>query len=219
MSGDYSYQVHRLESQNDEIEHELRSKLGDVEDLDYELHDIRGDIRSVEDDLSSVSSNLSELDDDLRNHIRDTGQALKRLTGRVQALEAHLLAAGGAPHADLDTLDPQWKKLARTANHGWHVRSGLLSPHQRDIHHSHIREHNHALQQRDEHRVKAVEAARTLASQPPTSREFQQASRISPPPAAWRSTTSNAPTNWPTAPRPPRRSSTRTTCCARRKHR
>ncbi|MEU5836324.1 hypothetical protein ABZ820_22020 [Streptomyces diacarni] len=178
MSDDYSYQVRRLESRTGGVEHELhslRSKLGEVEDLDYELSDIRGDIRSLEDDLNTARNDLTELDNDVRGHIRDTDQALKRLTGRVQALEAHLLAAGGAPLADLDTIDPEWKKLARTAIHGWHVRSGLLPTHQREAHRQKIREYEGAVEERDEHRKKVVEAAGFLASQPRTSREFKQA--------------------------------------------
>ncbi|WP_158861358.1 hypothetical protein [Streptomyces rimosus] len=131
MSDDYGYQVRRLETQTGSMESELyslRSKLGEVEDLDDELRDIRGDLRSLEDDLSTVRNELTELDTNVRGHIQDTDQALKRLTGRVQTLEAHLLAAGGAPRADLDTIDPQWTKLARTADHGWHVRSGWWRP-------------------------------------------------------------------------------------------
>ncbi|MFF8919029.1 hypothetical protein ACF08M_38470 [Streptomyces sp. NPDC015032] len=129
MSDDYGYQVRRLETRTGGVEyelHSLRSKLGEAEDLDYELRDIRGDVRSLEDDLSTVRNELTELDDDVRGHIQDTDQTLKRLTGRIQALEAHLLAAGGAPRADLDTIDPEWMKLARTASHGWHVRSGSM---------------------------------------------------------------------------------------------
>nr|WP_239135452.1 hypothetical protein [Streptomyces sp. SID12488] len=155
--------------------HSLRTKLGEVEDLDYELRDIRGDIRSIEDDLSTVRNDLTELDDDVRGDIRGTEQALKRLTGRVQALEAHLLAAGGAPLADLDTTDPEWKKLARTANHGWNVRSGLLPGHQREAHRLNIRHYEGAVEERDEHRDKVVEAAGILASQPRTSQQFKQA--------------------------------------------
>ncbi|WP_028815218.1 hypothetical protein [Streptomyces flavidovirens] len=178
MSDDYGYQVRRLETRTGGMEHELhslRSKLGEVEDLDYELRDIRGDIRSLEDDLSTVRNDLTELDDDVRGHIQGTDQSLKRLTGRVQALEAHLLAAGGAPLADLDTIDPEWMKLARTANHGWHVRSGLLPRHQREAHRIKVREYEGAIAERDEHRDKVVEAAGILATQPRTSREFKQA--------------------------------------------
>jgi DNA repair exonuclease SbcCD ATPase subunit len=178
VSDDYGYQVRRLETRTGGVEHELhslRSKLGEVEDLDYELRDIRGGLRSLEDDLSTVRNDLTELDDDVRGHIQDTDQSLKRLTGRVQALEAHLLAAGGAPLADLDTIDPAWKKLARTANHGWHVRSGLLPRHQREAHRLKVREYEGAITERDEHRDKVVEAAGILASQPRTSLEFKQA--------------------------------------------
>ncbi|MFD4260707.1 hypothetical protein ACFWR9_24570 [Streptomyces sp. NPDC058534] len=178
MSDDHSYQVRRLESRTGGVEHELhslRTKLGEVEDLDYELNDIRGDVRRIEDDLSTVRTELTELDDDVRGDIQDTEQALKRLTGRVQALEAHLLAAGGAPLADLDTIDPEWQKLARTANHGWNVRSGLLPGHQREAHRLNIRHYEGAVEERDEHRDKVVEAAGVLASQPRTSREFKQA--------------------------------------------
>ncbi|MFB7919561.1 hypothetical protein [Streptomyces sp. NPDC056061] len=146
----------------------------EVEDLDYELSGIRGDVRSLEDDLSTFRNDLTELDDDVRGDIQDTDQALKRLTGRVQALEAHLLAAGGAPLADLDTVGPEWK-LARTASHGWHVRSGLLPGHQREAHRLKVREYEGAIAERDEHRDKVVEAAGVLATQPRTSREFKQA--------------------------------------------
>ncbi|MEW1678119.1 hypothetical protein AB0O47_33510 [Streptomyces noursei] len=178
MSDDYSHQVRRLETRTGGVEHELhslRSKLGAVEDLDYELRDIRGDVSSLEDDLSSIRRELTELDDDVRGHIQDTDQALKRLTGRVQALEAHLLAANGAPHADLDTFDPECKKLARTANHGWHVRSGMLSRQQREAHQLKIREYEGAVAERDEHRNKVMDAAGILATQPRASREFKQA--------------------------------------------
>ncbi|MEU3356069.1 hypothetical protein [Streptomyces sp. NPDC037389] len=178
MSDDYSYQVTRLESRTGSVENELfslRSKLGDVDDLDDELRRIRSEIGSVEDDVSSVRSDLSELDDDVRGHIHDTEQALKRLTGRVQALEAHLLAAQGAPQADLDTIDPEWKKLARTATHGWHVRSGLLSDHQRDAHRRQVLHYEGALEERDEHRSKVIEAAGILASTPHGAPEFKQA--------------------------------------------
>ncbi|MFJ8596859.1 hypothetical protein [Streptomyces sp. NPDC093598] len=178
MSDDYGYQVRRLETRTGGVESELqtlRSKLGEVDDLDYELSDIRGDVRRIEDDLSTVRNELTELDDDVRGHIQDTDQALKRLTGRVQALEAHLLASGGAPRADLDTIDPEWMKLARTANHGWHVRSGLLPKHQREAHRLSIRHYEQALEERDEHRDEVVEAAGILATQPRTSREFKQA--------------------------------------------
>ncbi|MEU9263271.1 hypothetical protein AB0D68_33150 [Streptomyces sp. NPDC048212] len=178
MSDDYGYQVRRLETRTGGVEselHSLRTKLGEVEDLDYELSDIRGDVRRVEDDLSTVRTELTELDDDVRGDIQDTEQALKRLTGRVQALEAHLLAEGGAPLADLDTIDPEWKKLARTASHGWNVRSGLLPGHQREAHRLNIRHYEGAVEERDEHRDKVVEAAGILASQPHTSREFKQA--------------------------------------------
>nr|WP_168723185.1 hypothetical protein [Streptomyces sp. SAT1]ANO42851.1 hypothetical protein A8713_037045 [Streptomyces sp. SAT1] len=178
MNDDYGYQVRRLETRTDGMEHELyalRSKLGEVEDLDYELSDIRGGIRSLEDDLGTVRNNLTELDDDVRGDIQDTEQALKRLTGRVQALEAHLLAADGAPLADLDTIDPEWKKLAKTATHGWNVRSGLLPAHQRKTHRLSIRHYEQALEERDEHRRKVVEAAGILASQPRTSPEYKQA--------------------------------------------
>ncbi|MFD6133562.1 hypothetical protein ACFWC2_30450 [Streptomyces diastaticus] len=178
MSEDYGYQVRRLESRTGGMEHELyslRSKLGEVEDLDYELYDIRGGIRSLEDDLGTVRNDLSELDEDVRDDIRGTKQALKRLTGRVQALEAHLLAAGGAPHADLDTIDPEWKKLARTASHGWNVRAGLLPGHQREALRLNIRHYEQALEERDEHREKVVEAAGILATRPRTSREYKQA--------------------------------------------
>ncbi|MEU7154261.1 hypothetical protein AB0B15_40560 [Streptomyces sp. NPDC045456] len=178
MSDDYGCQVRRLETRTGSVESELcslRSKLGEVEDLDDELRDIRGDLRSLEDDLGTVRNELTELDDGVRRHIQDTGQALKRLTGRVQVLEAHLLAAGGAPRADLDTIDPQWTKLARTADHGWHVRSGLLPRHQREAHRLKIRAYEGAVGERDEHRDKVVEAVGILASQPRTSREFKQA--------------------------------------------
>ncbi|MFB7852349.1 hypothetical protein ACFC34_35775 [Streptomyces sp. NPDC056053] len=178
MSDDYGHQVRRLENQTSGMEHELhtlRSKLGEVEDLDYELRDIRGDIRSLEDDLGTVRNDLTELDGDVRDHIQDTEQALKRLTGRIQALEAHLLASGGAPLADLDTIDPEWKKLARTASHGWNVRSGLLPKRQREAHRLKVREYEGAIEERDEHRDKVVEAAGVLATQPRTSREFKQA--------------------------------------------
>lgn len=147
--------------------HSLRSKLGDVDDLDYELRDIRAGIRSLEDDLSTVRNDLTELDDDVRGGIQDTDQALKRLTGRVQALEGHLLAAGGAPRADLDTIDPEWKKLARTASHGWNVRSSLLPGHQREAHRLNIRHYEGAVEERDEHRDKVVEAAGIQCRQTP----------------------------------------------------
>ncbi|KOT59469.1 hypothetical protein [Streptomyces rimosus] len=245
MSDDYGYQVRRLETQTGSMESELyslRSKLGEVEDLDDELRDIRGDLRSLEDDLSTVRNELTELDTNVRGHIQDTDQALKRLTGRVQTLEAHLLAAGGAPRADLDTIDPQWTKLARTADHGWHVRSGLLPRHQREAHRLKIREYEGAVEERNEHRDKVVEAAGILASRPRTSREFMQAViRWWRPPASWPAgrarpasscrpswtsacpapspkATISAPSAWPAPPGPRRPHWPGTTRCGRPRH-
>ncbi|WP_199781419.1 hypothetical protein [Streptomyces sp. SPB074] len=178
MNEDYGYQVRRLETQAGGMESELRalrSKLEEAEDLEHELHRVRDDLRSFEDDLGTVRGELSELDDDVRSDIRDTEQALKRLTGRVQALEAHLLAAGGAPLADLDTVDPQWKQLAQSAARGWNARSGLLTEYQRDAHRLKARQYEAALAERDEHRDKVMQAAGILASTPRSSREFKQA--------------------------------------------
>lgn len=131
--------------------------------------------RSLEDDLSTVRNELTELDDDVGGDIRATEQAFKRLTGRVQALEAHLLAAGGAPLVGLDTIATEWKKLARTASHGWNVRSGLLPELRREALRLNIRHFVQALEERDEHREKVVEAAGSLATRPRTSREYKQA--------------------------------------------
>ncbi|MGC5041038.1 hypothetical protein ACLQ2C_36485 [Streptomyces sp. DT73] len=178
MSDDYGYKVRRLETRTGGMESELyslRSKLGEVDDLDHELSDIRSDLRRIEDDLGTLRNELTELDDDVRGDIHDTDRALKRLTGRIQILEAHLLAAGGAPRADLDTIDPEWRKLARTADHGWRIRSDQLPQHHRDVHRAKIRAHEDAVGERDAHRDKAIEAAGVLAMQPRTSRQFKQA--------------------------------------------
>ncbi|MEV5951937.1 hypothetical protein AB0L94_36920, partial [Streptomyces sp. NPDC051993] len=93
-----------------------------------------------------------------------TDQALKRLVGRIQALEAHLLAAGGAPRADLDTIDPEWRKLARTANHGWHVRSDLIPEHRREAHRLRFREYEGAVEERARSDVRKREATREVRS-------------------------------------------------------
>ncbi|WP_033027848.1 hypothetical protein [Streptomyces rimosus] len=211
MSDDYGYQVRRLETQTGSMESELyslRSKLGEVEDLDDELRDIRGDLRSLEDDLSTVRNELTELDTNVRGHIQDTDQALKRLTGRVQTLEAHLLAAGGAPRADLDTIDPQWTKLARTADHGWHVRSGLLPRHQREAHRLKIREYEGA------------------GWRPPASWPAGRARPASSCRPSWTSAcpapspkaTISAPSAWPAPPGPRRPHWPGTTRCGRPRH-
>ncbi|KPC78306.1 hypothetical protein ADL27_48545 [Streptomyces sp. NRRL F-6602] len=177
-SHDYGPEVLRIDSRTRSLEttlsgleselSSLRSKLGQVDDLDDELRDIR-------DDIDRTRSDLSELDDDVRSHIDDNDHALKRLTARVQALEAQLHAADGAPRADLDTIDPEWTKLAQTADRGRQVRSSLLTADQRAAHHSTIRQYNAAIEERDEHRNKVVEAAKILAGTPHTSPEFKQA--------------------------------------------
>ncbi|WP_032924092.1 hypothetical protein [Streptomyces rimosus] len=220
MSDDYGYQVRRLETQTGSMESELyslRSKLGEVEDLDDELRDIRGDLRSLEDDLSTVRNELTELDTNVRGHIQDTDQALKRLTGRVQTLEAHLLAAGGAPRADLDTIDPQWTKLARTADHGWHVRSGLLPRHQREAHRLKIREYEGAVEERNE----ATRWWRPPASWP--AGRARPASSCRPSwtsacPAPSPKATISAPSAWPAPPGPRRPHWPGTTRCGRPRH-
>ncbi|MGW5927006.1 hypothetical protein ACWF2L_12225 [Streptomyces anulatus] len=55
------------------------------------------------------------------------------------------------------------------------MRSSLLPGHQREAHRLNIRHYEGAVEERDEHRDKVVEAAGILASQPRTSREFKQA--------------------------------------------
>ncbi|MFJ9634955.1 hypothetical protein ACIRU8_45420 [Streptomyces sp. NPDC101175] len=169
MSDHYGPQVNRLDSRTRSLEGEvsdlesevdsLRSKLGQVDDLDYELRDIR-------DDISRFQGELSELGDDVRSDIGDTDRALKQLTNRVQALEAHFRASEGAPVADFDTVDANWRQLAQLAERGRRVRAGLLSDAQREAHHSAIRAYQHALEERDAHRGKVIAACGRLATTP-----------------------------------------------------
>ncbi|NNN32180.1 hypothetical protein HLK59_17790 [Streptomyces sp. S3(2020)] len=178
MSDHYGPQVNRLDSRTRSLESEvsdlesevdsLRSKLGQVDDLDYELRDIRGDISRFQDELG-------ELGDDVRSDISDTDRALKRLTGRVQAPEAHFRASEGAPVADFDTIGADWRQLAQIADRGQRMRAGLLSDAQRDAHRSAIRAHQRALEERDVHRGKVIEACGTLATTPLTVPSHAQA--------------------------------------------
>ncbi|WP_331723980.1 hypothetical protein [Streptomyces sp. NBC_00005] len=171
MSDHYGPQVNRLDSRTRSLESEvsdldsevdsLRSKLGQVEDLDYELRDIR-------DDIARLQSEVGELGDDVRSDISDTDRALKRLTGRVQALEAHFRASEGAPVADFDTIGADWRQLAQIADRGRRVRAGLLSDAQREAHQSAIRVYQHALEERDVHRGRVIEACGILATTPLT---------------------------------------------------
>ncbi|MDI3408365.1 hypothetical protein [Streptomyces cavernicola] len=171
MSDDHSYEIRDLDERTGSLESELSSlryKFGDVEDLDHELRDIRDDVSSAEDDLSS-------LDDDVRAHIADTERALKRLTARIQAIEAHASIAGGMPVADFDTIDAEWPQLARAAERGRQARAGLLNDAERYDNLSRIQAHASAVEYRDQHRDAAVEAARVLASTPRTDGEHKKA--------------------------------------------
>ncbi|MFE5484120.1 hypothetical protein [Streptomyces sp. NPDC056527] len=175
---DYGPKIRRLESRTGEVEDRtssveddvetLKSKIGYVSDLDYELRDIR-------DDIGRVQGELDELDSDVRSEIAGVEQAVKRLTGRIQLLEGHLLANGGAPAADLDTVEPEWKQLAKTASTAAQAREDLLTDARRATHLARIRAHESAVEERDEHQAKVVEAARILSSTSRTSPAFKQA--------------------------------------------
>ncbi|MDV9186835.1 hypothetical protein R6L23_01055 [Streptomyces sp. SR27] len=175
---DYGPKIRRLESRTGEVEsrassaedeiESLKRRIGYVDDLDFELRDIRDDARRIQ-------GELDELDSDVRSDIADVEQAVKRLTGRIQLLEGHLLAAGGAPAADLDTVEPEWKHLAKAAATAAQTREGLLTDTQRTNHLSRIRAHESAVKERDEHQATVVEAARILSSTKRTSGVFKKA--------------------------------------------
>ncbi|MGW3341359.1 hypothetical protein ACWDCL_28245 [Streptomyces sp. NPDC001009] len=129
----------------------------------------------MEHELHSLRSKLGEVDD-LDYELRD-------IRGDIRSLEDDL----GTVRNDLTELDgrrparrprhhrPGVEEAGQDRHHGWNVRVGLLPGHQREAHRLNIRHHEQALEERDEHRDKVVEAAGVLASQPRTSREYKQA--------------------------------------------
>ncbi|MFI8930638.1 hypothetical protein ACIG3E_23540 [Streptomyces sp. NPDC053474] len=107
MSDDYSYEIRGLDSRADDLERDLESlnsTLGSVDNLDYELRDIR-------DDISTLQQEHRDLDEEVHDHIGETERALKKLSARLQVLEAHTRIAAGVPEVDFDTVAAEWPKL------------------------------------------------------------------------------------------------------------
>lgn len=154
MSGDYDHQLRDLEYRIDSLESDLGSlsgKFGYTEDLDHELRDIRSEV-------SSSDSRVDDLDTDLRDHITQTDRAVKRLIGQVQLLEGHLLAAGGARRADLDTFTDEQRRLARRVSSGWEARDVLLSRGELSDHQYRVQRQGTVVAQRREQRDAVVAA-------------------------------------------------------------
>lgn len=159
-SQDYSRRLRALGRRLDDAERELgslRDRLGDVEDLDYEL-------RRIEENADHALREISALDTELRGHKTGTSRSLKKLTARVQALEALARTAEDAPVADLDTADPEWTRLAATAQRGRQARASLLTAAERGAHEHTVQRHLTALEQRRACQLRVVGAAGVLAS-------------------------------------------------------
>jgi DNA repair exonuclease SbcCD ATPase subunit len=170
---DLDGRVDDVDTRLDEVESDLRTlsrKVGDVDDLDYEL-------RRIEEAADDAQRDADNLNSELNDHVADTSRRLKKLTARIKALEALARTAGDAPVADLDTIDPEWERLAKTAQRGHTAEAGLLTDTARAAHHHAIQQHRQALQRRREAQQRAIAAARILATTPPTATEHKNAAR------------------------------------------
>jgi DNA repair exonuclease SbcCD ATPase subunit len=168
---DLDGRVDDVDTRLDEIEGDLRTlsrKVGDVDDLDYELRRIEG----VADD---AQRDVDDLNSELNDHVADTSRRIKKLTARIKALESLARTTGDAPIADLDTIDPEWERLATTAQRGHAAEAGLLTDTARAAHHQAVQRHRQAVQRRREAQQRAIAAARILATTPPTTTEHKNA--------------------------------------------
>lgn len=180
LSDDYGYKIRGLDDRADDLQNELeslRTRFGYIDDLESELHSIRREVSSADDKADEVRSSLEELDDDVRSHIADTERALKKLTARIQLMEANLAAADKMPQADFDAFPPSWRTLADLAGRAREARQALLSDRERTTQDSRIRAHTEAVKERDGQYAQVLAAANILATTSYSSRAHQQAGR------------------------------------------
>ncbi|MFE2584568.1 hypothetical protein [Streptomyces sp. NPDC059378] len=164
---DYGYKIRDLDSRIEDLENDLESlkrSFGYIEDLEYELRSIRDAARDADDKADEVSSNLEDLDNDARGHIADTDRTLKKLTARIQLMEANLAAADKMPHADFDSFPASWYALGARAGKARAARTLLLTAFERESYSSSIRSHRDAVGQRNEQYAAVLTAAKTLAT-------------------------------------------------------
>ncbi len=167
LSDDYSYKIRSLDSRIEDLENHLESlktSFGYIEDLGHELRSIRSAVSDADDKADEVRSNLEDLNTDARGHIADTDRALKKLTARIQLMEANLAAADKMTRADFDSFPASWRALGVLAGKARAARTMLLTHFERDSNSSSIRSHQEAVEQRDEQYAAVLTAAETLAS-------------------------------------------------------
>ncbi|WP_326693185.1 hypothetical protein OIE63_39345 (plasmid) [Streptomyces sp. NBC_01795] len=166
MSEELEYQmeaterrVRDLDRRLDDLdsEHEsLKTRFGYTDDLDYELRDIRSDIEQVD-------GRVDEIREELGGRVDTAEQAVARLTRHVRLLEGQIMAAGGAPAADLDTFTKDQRSLARTMQSGWNAAEFLLSDHSRGIHRARVERFRNTRARHQTAREEVVELTGTLA--------------------------------------------------------
>jgi chromosome segregation ATPase len=140
--------VRDLDGRLDDLESEqesLKTRFGYTDDLDDALRVIRNDVSECEEQLERADSRIERVDDrvdemegDLGGRVAGAEQDVKRLTQHVRLLEGQIMAAGGAPAADLDTYTADQRALARTMQSGWNAADVLLSDHSRTLHRARV---------------------------------------------------------------------------------
>lgn len=112
----------------------LKTRFGHTDDLDHELRSIRSDVSECEEKIERVDDRVDEIEGELGGRVDAAEQSVKRLTQHVRLLEGQIMAAGGAPAADLDTFTKDQRALARTMRSGWNAADALLSDRARTNH-------------------------------------------------------------------------------------
>ncbi|MFE1927507.1 hypothetical protein ACFW91_33755 [Streptomyces asoensis] len=167
LSDDYGYEIRSLDSRIDDLEtglESLKTSFGYVDDLEYELRKIRSDVSDADDKADDVRNSIEDLEGVVRGQIADTDRALKKLTARIQVLEANLAAADKMPQADFDSFPASWRTLGELAGKSREARTMLLTPAERQSHSSSIRSYQEAVEQRDEQYSTVLTAAKSLAT-------------------------------------------------------
>jgi hypothetical protein len=138
--------IRDLDSRLDDLDSDhqsLKTRFGYTDDLDYELRRIRSDVSECESTVERLDGKVDEIESDLGARVEAAQQAVKLLTQHVRLLEGQIMAAGGAPAADLDTFTTDQRALARTMQHGWNAADALLSNYSRSHHQGRVeRFHN-----------------------------------------------------------------------------
>lgn len=165
MSDDFEYRLraangrfHDLDRRVDDVESDLqhlKDRFGYTEDLEHELRRIRSDLSERESEIKRVDGRVDELEDDLGGRVGAAERAVERLTQQVRLLEGQIIAAGGAPAADLDAFTTDQRALARTMQAGWSAADALLSDHTRANHQARV-ERFHDIRLRHKAARKAV---------------------------------------------------------------